>query len=236
MRRRHRDTSPGSSAKRTSSRGRAARPRWCGPKTCALRRQRRRAGEALRGRLENLVFLGSHYAARVALDGGKTCAPSPVRSGSEGCRFARGKARTSSCSGRARRRGWCHEPGRGFRIGAHARRVRRHPVRVAAGVRAAAGADRPDDQPGRGAHRLAALHADLFAGSRLQRDARQFPDADFRRALFPRLHQLDPDRRHRRADHVADRLSDGLCARAEFGTACARRLSCSSCCRSGRRF
>ncbi len=29
-------------------------------------------GEALRGRLENLVFLGSHYAARIALDGGKT--------------------------------------------------------------------------------------------------------------------------------------------------------------------
>ena len=28
-------------------------------------------GEALRGRLENLVFLGSHYAARVTLDGGK---------------------------------------------------------------------------------------------------------------------------------------------------------------------
>jgi ABC-type Fe3+/spermidine/putrescine transport system ATPase subunit len=30
------------------------------------------AGGPLRGRLENLVFLGSHYSARVALDGGKT--------------------------------------------------------------------------------------------------------------------------------------------------------------------
>ena len=29
-------------------------------------------GQALRGRLENLVFLGSHYSARVALEGGKT--------------------------------------------------------------------------------------------------------------------------------------------------------------------
>ena len=30
------------------------------------------AGEALRGRLETLVFLGSHYSGRVALEGGKT--------------------------------------------------------------------------------------------------------------------------------------------------------------------
>jgi ABC-type Fe3+/spermidine/putrescine transport system ATPase subunit len=29
-------------------------------------------GEALRGRLENVVFLGSHYSARVTLDGGKS--------------------------------------------------------------------------------------------------------------------------------------------------------------------
>lgn len=29
-------------------------------------------GESLGGRLESLVFLGSHYAARVALVGGKT--------------------------------------------------------------------------------------------------------------------------------------------------------------------
>ncbi len=42
------------------------------PEDMRMARVEPAGGGALRGRLENLVFLGSHYSARIALEGGKT--------------------------------------------------------------------------------------------------------------------------------------------------------------------